>query len=211
MFQLGLFGSGEVLVDESAPIEQIDLPGGAWAQVSRGWLRGADELCQELQGSVPWRQHKRWMYERLVDEPRLSCWYYRAREVPGRPLDAVEEALSRRFRVPLKGPGLNYYRDGRDSVAFHSDRELRHLEDTIVAIVTLGCSRPFLVRPKAGGPSVDLRPGTGDLLVMGGTCQLLYDHGVPKVASAGPRISASWRWASGPEPSAAERPAAGTT
>ena len=80
---------------------------------------------------------------------------------------------------------MNYYRDGRDSVAPHSDRELRELDDTIVAILTLGARRPFLVRPKAGGPSRDLAPGSGDLLVMGGRMQRDWEHAVPKVARCG--------------------------
>ncbi len=114
--------------------------------------------------------------------------------MPHPALKMVGEALERTYRVPLVGPGLNYYRDGRDSVAFHGDRELRLLNDTLVAIVTLGATRPFLLRPLGGGRSIDLRPASGDLLVMGGACQALFEHGVPKIASCGPRISASWRW-----------------
>ena len=94
--------------------------------------------------------------------------------------------------------GLNYYRDGRDSVAPHADRELRDLDDTLVAILTLGAARPFLLRPQGGGPAIDLHPASGDLLVMGGACQATWEHAVPKVAAgAGPRISASIRWARG--------------
>ena len=67
-------------------------------------------------------------------------------------------ALEARYRVQLGAVGLNYYRDGRDSVAFHRDRELRELDDTLIAIVTLGARRPFLVRPLGGGTSRDLAP-----------------------------------------------------
>jgi alkylated DNA repair dioxygenase AlkB len=96
--------------------------------------------------------------------------------------------------VPFGTVGLNYYRNGADSVAPHADRELRDLDDSLVAIVTLGARRPFLLRPKGGGRSVDLAPASGDLLVMGGACQAGWEHGVPKVARAGPRVSATWRW-----------------
>ena len=61
------------------------------------------------------------------------------RSHPG--LKAVADALERIYQVPLVGPGLNYYRDGRDSVAFHGDRELRPLSATIVAILTLGAAQ----------------------------------------------------------------------
>ena len=78
----------------------------------------------------------------------------------------------------------------------------RELDDTLIAIVTLGARRPFLLRPKQRDEtgrrrSIDLAPASGDLLVMGGACQAGWEHGVPKVARAGPRISATWRWATG--------------
>ena len=100
----------------------------------------------------------------------------------------VGEQLAQLHSVGLVGPGLNYYRDGRDSVAFHADRELRYLDNTIVAIVTLGAARPFLVRPQGGRPLRDFRPASGDLVVMGGTCQKFFEHAVPKVAASGPRV-----------------------
>lgn len=193
--QLGLFGGGEAGVDPDATLERTDLGGGAWVEVRRAWLRGADTLCQELIRRVAWRHHRRWMYERFVDEPRLSRWYGRGDELPGPVLEMAGDGLERLYGVPLAGPGLNYYRDGRDSVAFHADRELKYLGDTIVAIVTLGATRPFLVRPQGGGRSVDFRPASGDLLVMGGACQARCEHAVPKTAASGPRVSASWRWA----------------
>ena len=86
--------------------------------------------------------------------------------MPNPALEVIATRLEALYRVPLAGPGLNYYRDGHDSVAFHADRELKHLDDTLVAILTLGASRPFLLRPHGGGRSVDLRPSSGDLLVM---------------------------------------------
>jgi len=93
--------------------------------------------------------------------------------------------------------GLNYYRHGRDSVAFHRDRELRHLDDTLIAIVTLGGERPFLLRPFGGGPSRDVRPASGDLLVMGGRCQADWEHSVAYLPDrrVEPRISIQWRFA----------------
>jgi alkylated DNA repair dioxygenase AlkB len=113
-------------------------------------------------------------------------------------LVAARDQLIRRYGVRFGGPGLNYYRDGRDSVAFHRDRELRRLDDTLVAIATLGAARPFLVRPRGGGRAHDVRPASGDLLVMGGRAQAEWEHGVPKTAGSGPRISVSWRWAGAP-------------
>jgi alkylated DNA repair dioxygenase AlkB len=192
--QLGFFGVGLASIDHGAVPERTDLDAGAWVEVRRGWLLGADTLCEELIDGVPWGQHRRRMYERVVDEPRLTWRRGDESELPNAALDMVGEGLEKLYGVPLVGPSLNYYRDGHDSVAFHADRELKHLSDTIVAIVTLGSARPFLVRPLGGGRSHDFRPASGDVLVMGGACQALFEHAVPKVASCGPRISASWRW-----------------
>ncbi len=62
--------------------------------------------------------------------------------------------------------------------------------------LTLGATRPFRLRPhgRSGGPTHDIAPGSGDVLVMGGACQRDWEHGVPKVRSAGPRVSVTWRW-----------------
>lgn len=177
---------------------RITLDATSWVDVAREWLLGGDALASHLMATVPWRQGRRRMWDRVVDDPRLSHWGRRG-DPPFHPaLAAAHRDLERRYRRPLRGPALNYYRDGRDSVAWHADRELRVLDDTLVAIVTLGIRRPFLLRPKGGGPSIDVAPGPGDLLVMGGAAQRDWEHSVPKTARTGPRISASFRWAPSP-------------
>jgi alkylated DNA repair dioxygenase AlkB len=194
--QTSLFAAGPVAVRKDAPFERIDLGDGAWVDIARDFLSGADDVTDRLIRAVDWHHHKRWMYDRMVDEPRLSRWYAAGETLPDRALVKCRAAIGQHYRVRFGAIGLNYYRSGADSVAFHSDRELRHLDDTLVAIVTLGAARPFLLRPKGGGRSLDLHPGSGDLLVMGGACQETWEHGVPKVSSgAGPRVSASVRWA----------------
>jgi alkylated DNA repair dioxygenase AlkB len=191
--QRSLFAVGAPALAPDPHFERRDLLEGAWVEVARGYLTGADALLDELVTSVVWKQGRRQMYERTVDDPRLSRWYHRDATFPHPVLHDAHHSLRARYHVDLGGVGLNFYRDGRDSVAPHRDRELRDLDDTIVAIVTLGARRPFLVRARGGGRSIDLAPASGDLLVMGGSCQRHYEHGVPKVARAGPRISASYR------------------
>ena len=150
---------------------------------------------EELIASVAWRTGRRKMYDREVDDPRLSRWWRATDAAPHPALAEARSALIEHYQRPLGGVGLNYYRDGNDSVAFHRDRELRHPDETLVAIVTLGSLRPFRVRPFGGGPSIDVAPASGDLLVMGGRCQTDWEHGVPKVGrGVGARVSASWRW-----------------
>jgi alkylated DNA repair dioxygenase AlkB len=187
-----LLGDGEPRIDRSRPFERVELDARSWVDVCRGWLTGADSLFATLVTSVPWRHRQRWMYDRMVDEPRLTCGYG-VGELPHPVLGEIHAELSRHFDARFGGVFLNYYRDGHDSVAFHRDRELREIDGGIIAILTLGAVRPFLLRPRGGGHSVDVGPGSGDLLVMRGRCHSDWEHGVPKVASAGPRISVSLR------------------
>jgi len=191
-----LFADGEPALTGVEP-ERLQLDDTSWVDVSRGWMRGADTLLDVLRDQVPWTQGRRFMYDHMVDDPRLSHGYAAGAALPHPALDEARVALQRVYRVPLGSVGLNYYRSGRDSVAPHRDREMKYLEHTVVAILTLGARRPFLVRPFGRhGESIDIAPASGDLLVLGGRCQADWLHAVPKVSHCGPRISATWRWAS---------------
>jgi len=189
-----LLGGAVPDVAPTAVWTRIALDATSWVDVAREWLVGGDELATRLIATVAWRQGRRRMWDRVVDDPRLSHWGRRSDPPLDPVLATVHRELERHYRRPLRGPALNYYRDGRDSVAWHADRELRVLDDTLIAIVTLGVRRPFLLRPKGGGASVDVAPGSGDLLVMGGATQRDWEHSVPKTARPGPRVSVSFRW-----------------
>lgn len=192
-----LLGGHEPRLAPAPTFERIRLDPHSWIDVAREWLLGADAVCEHLVRTVPWRQSRRRMYGEIVDEPRLSKWSGHADPLPHPAFAPVRTALEERYVARLGGFGMNYYRNGRDSVAWHRDTEMRNLDRTLVAIVTLGAARPFLVRPHGGGPSVDVHPASGDLLVMGGRAQAEWEHSVPKVASCGPRISVMLRWSSG--------------
>jgi len=194
--QRSLFASGEVAIDRDAPWERLVLDDTSWVDICRGHLLGADEVLDVVVDAVPWHCGRRFMYDRMVDDPRLSYRAPRPEVVPHPVLAQVRDGLSARYGVPLGAAGCNYYRDGRDSVAPHRDRELRDTDDAIVCLLTLGATRPFRMRRhgRTGGPSYDLAPGSGDVLVMGGACQRDWEHAVPKVRAAGPRVSITWRW-----------------
>jgi alkylated DNA repair dioxygenase AlkB len=146
------------------------------------------------------------MYERVVDVPRLVAGL--PEDGPGHPVLAqATAALSERYGLPLDQISLAYYRDGRDSVAWHGDRLGRLADDTVVAILSVGTPRHFLLRPAFSGgrpafsggqpaPAGASRAfdlGWGDLLVMGGSCQRTWQHAVPKAAFAEPRMSIQFR------------------
>ncbi|MDZ4827605.1 MAG: alpha-ketoglutarate-dependent dioxygenase AlkB [Actinomycetota bacterium] len=210
--QLTLPGGGDPALHDTAPFERTALDDQSWVDVARGWMAGADSLLALFEATVEWKQGKRWMYERMVDDPRLSRWFPAGTTPPDPVLAAAKHALEQRYCVRLGSIGLNYYRDGSDSVAWHADKELRDVDDSLVAILTLGGPRPLLIRPKGKGRSRDFGPGSGDLLVMGGRCQVDWEHSVPKVRRAGPRMSCSWRWSRAVEKvrRAADRSAAKT-
>lgn len=191
---------GRVAVgDLGASVQRRVLKRGAWVDVRPGWLAGADQLFLKLQTEVPWRAERRQMYEREVAVPRLLCSYGARDELPDPALTVARDALSAHYAEELGEPfvtaGLCYYRDGRDSVAWHGDRIGRgRTDDTMVAIVSLGAPRRLSLRPRGGGETLGFILGHGDLLVMGGSCQRTWDHAVLKTARpVGPRISVQFR------------------
>jgi alkylated DNA repair dioxygenase AlkB len=196
------------LFDEPGPLalgsldglRRTTLGGGAWVDVLSGWLGGADTLFQRLAGGVPWHAERRQMYDRMVDVPRLLKFYGEGEPLPDPILAEIRDVLSAHYAAEAGGPfrtaGMCYYRDGRDSVAWHGDRNGRgSTDDTMIAIVSVGAARAFLLRPRGGGGEV-IRHflGHGDLIVMGGSCQRTWDHAIPKASRVvGPRISIQFR------------------
>jgi alkylated DNA repair dioxygenase AlkB len=180
---------------EFADLERRQLDEDSWVDYCQGWLSGSDRAFDELLHDVAWSQRRRWMFERKVDEPRLTSWQSLGDpDIDTAPwvLEA-QDALSRRYGVTFDSMGINLYRDGGDSVAWHRDRIPPEVIDPVVALVSLGQPRTFLLRPDGGGHSVSFRLGRGDLLVTGGQTQRRFEHSVPKVKTSGPRISVALR------------------
>jgi alkylated DNA repair dioxygenase AlkB len=176
-------------------LERIDLDDESWVEHSPGWLSGSDQAFEELLHDLVWSQRRRWMYDREVDEPRLTSWQ-RIDEQTSAPYQWLGEAratLSARYDVRFDSVGVNLYRDGADSVAWHRDRIPPEIVDPVVALVSLGEPRTFLLRPHGGGNSRVFRLGRGDLLVTGGQTQRRFEHSVPKVKATGPRMSLAFR------------------
>jgi alkylated DNA repair dioxygenase AlkB len=193
--QLGLFSAPEPRFDAGfAGLRRLELAEDAWIEHVPGWVAGHDALFDVLEAEVEWRSERRPMYDRVVDVPRLVAGPMGR---PPRLLEEMRVALSTRYGETFTRVSYALYRDGRDSVAWHGDTTARDLERALVATVSLGAPRRFLLRPAAGGRSIAFALGGGDLYVMGGTCQRTWRHSVPKVAMAGPRIAVMFRpsWA----------------
>jgi alkylated DNA repair dioxygenase AlkB len=183
-----------------SPIRRTNLSDGAWVDVRPGWLTGAGTLFERLARNVPWRAERRQMYDRVVDVPRLLSFYDEEDPLPDPVLVSARDALTSHYAddlgEPFRTAGLCYYRDGRDSVAWHGDTIGRgSTEDTMVAIVSVGAPRALLLRRRGGGgETLRYALGLGDLIVMGGSCQRTWEHAVPKTTKPiGPRISIQFR------------------
>jgi alkylated DNA repair dioxygenase AlkB len=163
--------------------------------IAPGWLRGSDGLFATLLETAPWEGADVEMYGRWVTQPRLVArWPSQPGALPP-PLEAIRAALSQRYARDFVSVGVNLYRNGRDSVAWHGDRIARTEKEPLVATVSLGEPRRFLLRPRGGSTQMRLKLGNGDLLVMGGTSQRTWQHSVPKAVRAGPRMSITLRTA----------------
>jgi alkylated DNA repair dioxygenase AlkB len=191
--------------DGPAP-ERRWLDRGSWVDLWRGWRQDEGATYRELASALPWTQSRLWRYDHYVMEARLATSVSPAAH---RVLKEASLLLRSTYGVDFMGPALAYYRDGRDALGAHRDRDLRYTSETLVAILTFGSPRPWQLTPlaRAAGPRtrirgdqpgmIDLRPADGDLFVLGGRAQADWLHGVPPVAGlpAG-RISAQWRWTS---------------
>jgi alkylated DNA repair dioxygenase AlkB len=193
-YQPSLLGRGPPSVDPAGleRIQRTALDDSAWVEYLPGWVAGHEALYAELCASTTWRAERRPMYDRVVDVPRLLAQL--PDDGPGHPLlEEIRTLLAARYATTFPRLSLGYYRDGRDSVAYHGDTTARDLPEAIVATVSLGEPRRFLLRPRDGGRARTFALGWGDLIVMGGACQRTWRHAVPKVAHAGPRIAVMYR------------------
>lgn len=196
----------DVGVDRSVAMERLHLDEGSWVDIARGWVAGAAELYECLLREVAWQPSRLFRYDHWVEERRLGAMWRRGLPLPHPGIAPIHRALQDRYGVELNGFGMIQYRNGADGQAFHRDTDMRWLDDTIVAIVTLGQQRPWLLRPRANrnqdlpmkGATHDLSPASGDLIVMGGRCQADWEHSVayqPHRLDLGVRISLQWRYA----------------
>jgi alkylated DNA repair dioxygenase AlkB len=203
-------------IDATASLDWQRLPlADADVRCAWSWLAHdeADALFERLLKEIPWERHRLRMFGRELDAPRLSCWigdpdaiyvYSRSRFEP-RPWSPslltlrqrVEQACGARFNSVL----ANRYRDGADSMGWHSDDEPELGQQPVIASLSLGATRRFRLRRRLPrgtrampSDTLDLRLTHGSLLCMAGATQHLYQHDLPKSAAViAPRINLTFR------------------
>jgi alkylated DNA repair dioxygenase AlkB len=166
----------------------------SWLDVVPAWVPDHAALFDWLIEHAPWQQRTRTMWDRDVLEPRLVAAWHTGDALPG-PVGELVAPLDARYGVAFDSCLVNLYRDGSDAVAWHGDTVRKRQRDPLVATISLGARRSFLLKPVAGGAEARrYRPGEGDLLVMGGACQHEWLHTVPREATAsGARMSVTLR------------------
>ncbi|WP_431822361.1 alpha-ketoglutarate-dependent dioxygenase AlkB [Burkholderia sp. F1] len=181
--QSELFGSSNAhfTIDASfRTARRFALDAHSWVEVVPGWISGASVLYEQLRNNVPWCEHDRRIFNKVVREPRMTAVYQNIGDVPEQTLLQAVHALSSHYGVAYDGLWMNLYRNGQDSTGWHRDHRSCRKLDCIVPVLTLGTTRRFLIKPIKGGRSIAFKPSAGDLVVMGGRSQQDWVHCVPK-------------------------------
>jgi alkylated DNA repair dioxygenase AlkB len=189
-------------------MSRIDLESGAWLDYVPAWIDAsdADRVLTALRDELAWEHREIVIFGRRVLQPRLIAWAgsvgyrYSGQTLEPRAATPMTAELMARVvehtREPFNHVLINRYRDGTDSLGLHADDEPELGPDPVVATLSLGATRRFVVKPRRAqlGPSRSFAVDHGSLLVMGGTCQRHYVHGVPRQsAPVGERISLTFR------------------
>jgi alkylated DNA repair dioxygenase AlkB len=181
------------LDNDFTDVHRHDLDEHSWVEVVPGLIRTPELLFAQLLRDLEWSQRRRWVYNREVDEARLTAEYLQIDVVPSPSLLLLAQRLSTVYDLHYDGLWANLYRDQRDSTGWHRDWIACKRDICTVPVLTLGHPRRFLMKARAGGVSRRFTPDSGDLIVIRGRCQTDWLHAVPKQATpAAPRISVNF-------------------
>ncbi len=166
----------------------------------------ASTLFTTLHTGLPWAEEHLSMFGKIVTSPRLVSWhgdpeavytYSGVRHDP-RPWTAellavkqrIEQHTGQRFNSVL----ANLYRNERDSMGWHADKEKELGDAPFIASLSLGATRVFRARHRSANTTLEIELHNGSLLTMGGVFQKHWRHSVPKSSvPAGPRINLTFR------------------
>jgi alkylated DNA repair dioxygenase AlkB len=169
-----------------------------------GWVDDHQSVFDRLRVEIRWEQPKISLFGRTASVPRLTAWMgdaaYRYSGIVNQPapwpapLAAIRERLEREVGVAFNSCLANLYRDGSDSMGFHSDDEPELGPEPTIASISLGARRRFVLRHRVSRQSWSWDLGEGDLLVMRDESQRDYAHAVPKTARpVKPRMNLTFR------------------
>ena len=197
------------LFEATDRLERIPIADGEVYHVSDLNLgRSADALLRQLIAEIPWRHENILVWGKMYSQPRLVAWYgdrgsdytYSGIKLTPRPWTDLLRDIKKRVETvsatAFNSVLLNYYRDNRDSMGFHSDDEPELGARPIIASLSLGEERTFVLKHKVNKLSkpVRLRLESGSLLLMKGETQLYWKHGIAKESRpCGPRINLTFR------------------
>jgi alkylated DNA repair dioxygenase AlkB len=193
------------LFDSTATLTPIPVEGGELSFLAQLALPIAnDEVLARLITETAWRSEVITLWGKQYPQPRLTAWHgEKAYSYSGLTLEplpftalqldilaAVQAATGRRFNSVL----LNYYRDGRDSMGMHSDNEPELGSEPAIASVSFGATRTFILQNKLNKRRLQLALNDGSLLLMAGSLQTNWSHGINKSAKVlGPRVNLTFR------------------
>lgn len=185
---------------------KVDLGQGAWFELKKAWIETSDDDMQRVKQSTEWAERSLVMAGKEVKQPRLVAWMaddlravYRYSGTDNRPqkwtvaVSDIRDSLEKTEDLPFNACFLNWYRNGQDSIGWHSDDEPLFGENPTIASVSLGATRTFKIRHVVNRQGKNIRLDNGDLLVMGGTFQTYFEHSIPKEPGAGERINLTFR------------------
>lgn len=165
-----------------------------------------DVLREKMLGSLDWDQRPIFMFGRKVLQPRLTAFHgddhvayrYSGQTLHARPwtgdLSEIRERLEAVLGIRFNSVLCNLYRDGRDSMGWHADDEVELGQNPVIASISLGAARRFLLRARQGDDRLELVLRNGSLLVMAGDCQHFWQHQVPRTARpVGARLNLTFR------------------
>ncbi|WP_426486177.1 alpha-ketoglutarate-dependent dioxygenase AlkB family protein [Flavobacterium sp. 2] len=164
----------------------------------------SDRFYERILRKTKWREYEMEMFDKIVTAPRMISWY-EDKDNPGadqKGPDWTYDLLTIRGRVEketeldFNSLLLNLYRDGNDSVAWHSDKEHNTGPNPVIASVTFGETRMFRLRHKFRKDidQVEIPLHHGSFLLMAGTTNSFWQHQIPKTArDVLPRINLTFR------------------
>ena len=195
MSQFDLFGPSANSSQPGPPDKVVRIPNGEYRFLSRFYSAGeSDRYFRSLRDKVEWKQESMKMYGKAIPFPRLTAWYgdtdkpYSFSGITLQPLPWLPELLEIRSRLEsltqtvFNSVLLNLYRNGNDSISWHTDAEPELGQDPVIGSVNFGATRTFQLRHKYTKEKIDIELNHGSALIMQGQTQHFWQHQVPKTS-----------------------------